>query len=158
MRLDMMIIIETLLKLFDRDLQRLEEEIYLYQSEEAIWRLDGEIKNTAGNLCLHLCGNLQHYIGANLGHTSYVRNRDNEFAAKGISKADLVAEVQKTRQTVWGTLENLKPSVLEAEYPEKVYDYPMTTAYFLIHLTAHLNYHLGQVNYHRRILNNITVI
>ena len=154
----MMIIIETLLKLFDRDLQRLEEEINLYQSEEAIWRLDGEIKNTAGNLCLHLCGNLQHYIGANLGHTSYVRNRDNEFAAKGISKADLVAEVQKTRQTVWGTLENLKPSVLEAEYPEKVYDYPMTTAYFLIHLTAHLNYHLGQVNYHRRILNNITVI
>ena len=148
----MMIIIETLLKLFDRDLQRLEEEINLYPSEEAIWRLDGEIKNTAGNLCLHLCGNLQHYIGANLGHTSYVRNRDNEFAAKGISKADLIAEVQKTRQTVWGTLENLKPSVLEAEYPEKVYDYPMTTAYFLIHLTAHLNYHLGQVNYHRRIL------
>jgi len=152
MRLDMMIIIETLLKLFDRDLQRLEEEINLYQSEEAIWRLDGEIKNTAGNLCLHLCGNLQHYIGANLGHTSYVRNRDNEFAAKGISKTDLIAEVQKTRQTVRDTLETLKPSVLEAEYPEKVYEYSMTTAYFLIHLTAHLNYHLGQVNYHRRIL------
>jgi hypothetical protein len=148
----MMIIIETLLKVFDRDLQRLEEEINLYQSEEAIWRLDGEIKNTAGNLCLHLCGNLQHYIGANLGHTSYVRNRDNEFAAKGISKTDLVAEVQKTRQTVRETLETLKPSVLEAEYPEKVYEDSMTTAYFLIHLTAHLNYHLGQVNYHRRIL------
>jgi uncharacterized damage-inducible protein DinB len=148
----MMIIIETLLKLFDRDLQRLEEEINLYQTEEAIWRLDGEIKNTAGNLCLHLCGNLQHYIGANLGHTSYVRNRDNEFAAKGISKADLIAEVQKTKQTVREALETLKPSVLEAEYPEKIFDYPTTTAYFLIHLTAHLNYHLGQVNYHRRIL------
>jgi uncharacterized damage-inducible protein DinB len=148
----MMIIIETLLKLFDRDLQRLEEEINLYQTEEAIWKLGGEIKNTAGNLCLHLCGNLQHYIGANLGHTSYARNRDNEFAATGISKADLIAEVQKTRQTVRDTLENLKPSVLETEYPEKVYDYTMTTAYFLIHLTAHLNYHLGQINYHRRIL------
>lgn len=147
----MMIIIETLLKLFDRDLQRLEEEINLYQTEEAIWKLGGEIKNTGGNLCLHLCGNLQHYIGAKLGHTSYVRNRDNEFAAKGISKADLIVEVQRTRQTVRDTLENLKPSVLEAEYPEKVYDYPMTTAYFLIHLTSHLNYHLGQINYHRRI-------
>jgi hypothetical protein len=154
----MMIIIETLLKLFDRDLQRLEEEINLYPSEEAIWRLDGEIKNTAGNLCLHLCGNLQHYIGANLGHTSYVRNRDNEFAAKGISKTDLTAEVQKTRQTVRDTLETLKPSVLEAEYPEKVYEYSMTTAYFLIHLTAHLNYHLGQVNYHRRILQKVSAI
>jgi hypothetical protein len=69
MRLDMMIIIETLLKLFDRDLLRLEEEINLYQTEEAIWKLGGEIKNTAGNLCLHLCGNLQHYIGARLGHS-----------------------------------------------------------------------------------------
>jgi uncharacterized damage-inducible protein DinB len=154
----MMIIIETLLKLFDRDLQRLEEEINLYESEEAIWRLDGDIKNTAGNLCLHLCGNLQHYIGANLGHTSYARNRDNEFAAKGISKTELIAEVQKTRQTVRDTLETLKPSVLEAEYPEKVYEYSMTTAYFLIHLTAHLNYHLGQVNYHRRILQKVSAI
>jgi uncharacterized damage-inducible protein DinB len=154
----MMIIIETLLKLFDRDLQRLEEEINLYESEEAIWRLDGDIKNTAGNLCLHLCGNLQHYIGANLGHTSYVRNRDNEFAAKGISKTELIAEIQKTRQTVRDTLETLKPSVLEAEYPEKIYEYSMTTAYFLIHLTAHLNYHLGQVNYHRRILQKVSAI
>jgi uncharacterized damage-inducible protein DinB len=148
----MIIIVETLLKLFDRDLLRLEEEINLYQNEETIWAVKGEIKNTAGNLCLHLCGNLQHYIGHILGHTTYTRNRDNEFAAKDVSKADLISEVQKTRQTVRDTLETLKPSVLEAEYPEKVYDYPMTTAYFLIHLTAHLNYHLGQINYHRRIL------
>lgn len=148
----MMILIETLLKIFDRDLQRLEEEITLYQTEEAIWKLSGDIKNTAGNLCLHLCGNLQHYIGANLGRTAYIRNRDNEFAAKDISKADLIAEVQKTRQVVRETLETLKPSSMETEYPEKVYDYPMTTAYFLSHLTAHLSYHLGQINYHRRIL------
>jgi hypothetical protein len=158
MRSDMIIIVETLLKLFDRDLLRLEEEINLYESEEAIWTVKGEIKNTTGNLCLHLCGNLQHYIGHNLGNTAYVRNRDNEFAAKDISKADLISEVQKTRQTVRDTLETLKPSVLEAEYPEKVYEYPMTTAYFLIHLTAHLNYHLGQINYHRRILQETKVI
>ena len=152
MRLDMMLILESLLKLFDRDLQRLEEEISLYPSDEAIWRLSGEIKNTPGNLCLHLCGNLQHYIGTNLGRTSYVRNRDNEFAVKDVPKDQLIAEVQKTRQVVRETLETLKPSILENEYPEKVYDYPMTTAYFLIHLTTHLSYHLGQINYHRRIL------
>lgn len=154
MRVDMITIVETLLKLFDRDLLRLEEEITLYPNEESIWRLSGEIKNTAGNLCLHLCGNLQHYIGANLGRISYVRNRDNEFAAKGVSKAELIAEVQKTRQTVKESLETLKPSILETEYPEKVFDYSMTTGYFLIHLTAHLNYHLGQINYHRRIIGN----
>jgi len=148
----MITIVETLLKLFDRDLLRLEEEINLFQNEETIWKISGEIKNTAGNLCLHLCGNLQHYIGANLGRISYIRNRDNEFAATGISKAELIAEVQKTRQTVKESLETLKPSILELEYPEKVYEYPMTTGFFLIHLTAHLNYHLGQINYHRRIL------
>ncbi|WP_346659971.1 DinB family protein [Chryseolinea sp. H1M3-3] len=148
----MIIILETLLKLFDRDLQRLEEEINLYPSEEAIWKVSGDIKNPAGNLCLHICGNLQHYIGANLGRTSYVRNRDYEFAAKDISKAALSAEVQKTKQVVRETLETLKPSSLEAEYPEKVFEYSMTTAYFLIHLSSHLGYHLGQINYHRRIL------
>ena len=148
----MIIILETLIKLFDRDLQKLEEEINLYQTDEVLWKIAGEIKNPAGNLCLHLCGNLQHYIGKNLGQTSYIRNRDNEFAAKGISKAELIAEIQKTKQTVHDTLETLKPSVLEAEYVEKVYDYPMTTAYFLIHLTAHFSYHLGQINYHRRLL------
>lgn len=148
----MMIIIETLIKIFDRDLQRLEEEINLYPIEESIWKVSGEIKNPAGNLCLHLCGNLQHYIGANLGRTSYVRNRDNEFAANDISKAELITEIQKTRQTVHDTLENLKPSVLETEYPEKIFDYPTTTAFFLIHLTAHLSYHLGQINYHRRLI------
>jgi hypothetical protein len=148
----MIIILETLIKLFDRDLQKLEEEINLYQTEEAIWKTAGEIKNPAGNLCLHLCGNLQHYIGKNLGQTNYVRNRDNEFAAKDISKAELVAEIQKTKQTVHDTLETLKPSVLETEYVEKVYDFPMTTAYFLIHLTAHFSYHLGQINYHRRLI------
>lgn len=148
----MIIILETLIKLFDRDLQKLEEEINLFQSEEVLWKTAGEIKNPAGNLCLHLCGNLQHYIGKNLGQTSYVRNRDNEFAAKGIPKTQLIAEIQKTKQTVHDTLETLKPSVLEAEYVEKVYDYPMTTAYFLIHLIAHFSYHLGQINYHRRLL------
>ncbi len=152
MRVDMITIVETLLKLFDRDLLRLEEEINLYPTEESIWKLDGEIKNTAGNLCLHLCGNLQHYIGRNLGRIPYARNRENEFSAKGISKAELIVEVQKTRQAVRESLETLKPSILETEYPEKIYDYPMTTGYFLIHLTAHLNYHLGQINYHRRIL------
>ena len=146
----MITVVETLLKLFDRDLLLLEEEVSLYPTEESIWKLSGEIKNTGGNLCLHLCGNLQHYIGKNLGRIAYVRNRDNEFAAKGISKADLIAEVQKTRQTVRESLETLKPSILETEYPEKVYEYGVTTGYFLIHLIAHLSYHLGQINYHRR--------
>jgi len=148
----MITVVETLLKLYDRDLLRLEEEISLYPTDESIWKLSGAIKNTGGNLCLHLCGNLQHYIGKNLGRIAYVRNRDNEFAARGIGRAELIAEVQKTRQTVRESLETVKPSILETEYPEKIYEYSVTTGYFLIHLIAHLSYHLGQINYHRRIL------
>jgi uncharacterized damage-inducible protein DinB len=144
--------IASILKLMERDLIKLQEEISLYPSEESIWRIAGDIKNSGGNLCLHLCGNLQHYIGSVLGKTTYIRNRDNEFAAKGTLKTELVAEIQKTRKTVASTLTTLNTSILESEYPEKVFAYEMTTLHFLIHLTAHLEYHLGQINYHRRLL------
>ena len=140
-------------KLMERDLSKLEEEIKLYPSEEAIWVIDKEIKNAAGNLCLHLCGNLQHFIGAILGKSGYVRNREYEFSAKGISKAKLVAEIQQTKKVVRSTLQGLNTSVLPDEYAIQVFGHPMTTMYFLIHLSAHLEYHLGQVNYHRRLLS-----
>lgn len=140
-------------KLLERDLNKLEEEIKLYKSEEAVWIIDKEIKNSGGNLCLHLCGNLQHFIGAILGKTGYVRNRENEFAAKGISRAKLIAEIQQTKKAVKSTLQGLDSSILETEYSIQVFGHPMTTMYFLIHLTAHLQYHLGQINYHRRLLS-----
>src|SRR5688572_1741763 len=140
-------------KLIERDLNKLEEEIKLYPSEESIWKIDKEIKNSAGNLCLHLCGNLQHFIGAILGKSGYVRNRENEFAAKGISRAKLIAEIQQTKKAVKSTLQGLDSSILEAEYSIQVFSHPMTTLYFLIHLSAHLQYHLGQINYHRRLLS-----
>jgi len=144
--------IESIRKLIERDLTKLEEEINLYPSEESIWKIAGDIKNSGGNLCLHLCGNLQHFIGSILGKTGYVRNRDDEFAAKGIAKSELVSEIQKTKHAVTATLEKLDKKLLSQEYPSKVFDYSMNTAHFLIHLTTHLGYHLGQVNYHRRLL------
>lgn len=140
-------------KIIDRDLNKLEEEIKLYPSAESIWKMDGQIKNSAGNLCLHLCGNLQHFIGAVLGETDYKRNRDNEFAAKGTMRSELVAEIQRTRDAVKSTFEAINTSILQQEYPQKVFDHSMTTSSFLIHLSVHLGYHLGQINYHRRLLS-----
>lgn len=145
---------ESLAKIFERDLLKLEGEMKLYKDDASVWKTGGEIKNPAGNLCLHLCGNLQHYVGHVLGKTNYKRNRDLEFASKAIPLPDLLAEVQKTRDAVALALRNLDSSVIEKEYPEKVFDYPMTTGYFLIHLAAHLSYHLGQINYHRRLLGD----
>ena len=145
--------IASISKIIERDLNKLEEEINLYSNEEIIWRIDREIKNSGGNLCLHLCGNLQNYIGAILGKTGYIRNRDNEFAAKGLTRTELIAEIQRTKSAVKSTLQELNPAVLQEEYPAQVFSYSMTTTHFLIHLTAHLEYHLGQVNYHRRLLS-----
>lgn len=144
--------IESIAKLIDRDLNKLADEITQYTTEERIWTVSSGISNSAGNLCLHLCGNLQHYLGAVLGDTGYKRNRPYEFEAKGIPKTELLAEIERTRKAVSQTLENIKPSLLLKEYPERVFDYPMTCMHFFMHLAAHLSYHLGQVNYHRRLI------
>lgn len=144
--------IESVLSIIDRDLNKLEDEITLYPTEESLWKISGSIKNPGGNLCLHLCGNLQHYIGAVLGRSGYVRNRDHEFAARNIPREVLISEIQKTKAAVRSSLENLDPVLFDKDYPEQVFGYSMTTGHFLIHLTAHLGYHLGQVNYLRRLL------
>lgn len=144
--------INDISKVILRDLDVLEKEISLYPNTDSLWIIQGDIKNSAGNLTLHLCGNLQHYIGAVLGKTGYVRDRPKEFSLKGITAKDLVLEIIRTKEAVRNTLPKLDPLLLEKDYPEKVFADSMTTQYFLIHLTAHLSYHLGQVNYHRRLI------
>jgi len=147
------ILISSVNEILLRDLNALKKEISSYKTEITLWVVDGETKNAAGNLCLHLCGNLQHFIGTVLGQTGYVRNRDAEFSTKGLSKESLLKEIETTIQSVQKTLANLDSSVLEQNYPQEVFGKPMTTGFFLIHLAGHLNYHLGQVNYHRRLLD-----
>lgn len=144
---------ESLQSLFSRDLQKLKTEIESYQREENIWKIDKDISNSAGNLCLHLVGNLNHYIGMTLGNSGYIRNREIEFALKDIPKAKLIQQIDKTIEMVSLTLESLSIEDLQKEYPAEPLGYPMTTEYFLIHLFGHLNYHLGQINYHRRLLD-----
>lgn len=145
-------ITKSLTKLFTRDLDRLEKEILTYPNDELVWIIKGEIKNSAGNLCLHICGNLQHYIGAVLGNSRYERAREDEFSMKGLSKDYLLREIQNTKQILKTTLSLITTEILEASYPEVVFDEPMSTQHFLIHLQGHLNYHLGQINYHRRLI------
>lgn len=146
---------ESLLKLFERDLRRLESEISLFDTEESLWKIGGEIRNPAGNLALHLCGNLRYYIGNVLGKTGYVRNREHEFAARNIPKNELLAAIKDTIGQVLETISALDAAELEKEYPEDVFGYPMTTMYFLIHLHGHLNYHYGQINYVRRLTKTV---
>jgi len=146
--------IETLTKLFIKDLEKLKTEISSFKVEKNLWKISGEIKNSAGNLCLHLCGNLQHFIGAVLGKSGYVRNRDAEFSKKNIPLKELISEIELTTKVVEKTLNELNEAILTKTYPINLFGYETTTEYFLIFLTTHLNYHLGQINYHRRLLDN----
>ncbi len=147
-------LIETLQKLFARDLEKLKQEISLYKDESKIWIIDKNIANTAGNLCLHLVGNLNAYIGAEIGKTGYIRNRDLEFSLKDISQKELIKKVEDTIAVVKTSLDKLKEEDLEKEYPQLIFAEKTSTGYFLVHLAVHLGYHLGQINYHRRLLDN----
>jgi len=144
---------ETLIKLFKRDLNKLKDEINLYANESNIWKLNGLVTNSAGNLCLHLVGNLNHFIGASLGDTGYIRQRDLEFSLKYIPRVEMMKQVDDTIIVVTDTLSKLTDEDLQKEYRRNPFEDYMTTEYFLAHLAMHLAYHLGQINYHRRLLD-----
>ena len=139
-------------QLYERDLNKLREEIEQFTDEADLWKTSGGITNSAGNLCRHLTGNLQHFFGAVLGGSGYVRDRDAEFAGKGTTRADLIADIDNAAASVKETLAKLTDDDFAKTYPIEVFGHPMTTGYFLVHLGTHFNYHLGQINYHRRLL------
>jgi uncharacterized damage-inducible protein DinB len=144
---------ETLKLLFGRDLGRLKAEIELYRQEENIWRIEKSIANSAGNLALHLIGNLNTYIGATIGQTGYVRNRELEFSVKNVPRTELIEKIEATAKVVEHSLSRLTDQDMEDEYPMPVFTDKTSTEYLLVHLTTHLAYHLGQINYHRRMID-----
>ena len=140
--------------LYHRDLNKLKEELNAYASEESIWAVKDGISNSAGNLTLHLIGNLNHFIGATLGNSGYVREREKEFSLKNIPRHELIRNIDETIVVVQQTLLKLTQADLEKTFPIQVMQVDNTTGYMLTHLVAHLNYPLGQINYHRRLIAN----
>ena len=143
---------EIIAKLLQRDLEKLKQELLEYRDETLIWKTVAGISNSAGNLCLHLVGNLNTYIGAELGQSGYIRNRELEFSQKDIPREELIQKIEGTIEVVTQTLDRLPAEALAQEYPLLVLKEKTSTGYFLTHLAVHLGYHLGQINYHRRIL------
>src|SRR5438128_484291 len=131
-------IIETLQSLFTRYLNRLRAEIELYKKEGNIWKTEGSIANSAGNLCLHLVGNLNTYIGKEIGKTAYVRNRELEFSLKNIPRAELLNKINDTISVVTTALDNLNEGELAIEYSVLVFEEKTSTEYLLVHLATHL--------------------
>jgi len=135
-----------------RDLRALAREVDAYPSDDVLWRTVPGISNSAGTLVLHLVGNLQHFVGAVLGQTGFVRDREAEFATHDLTRADLRGRIAAAAESVDTTLARLTPEQCEAEYPVLVGGRKLGTDEFLVHLVAHLGYHLGQIDYHRRML------
>ncbi len=143
--------IEELRELLNRDLDRLESELQKI-SDDQLWETVPGVVNSVGVLAQHIVGNLNHFVGTALGNTEYIRNREREFTTTGISVDKLIKDVNDTSQMMNRVLDNLDKDDLSNPYPMDIpMDYSVNK--FLIHLYSHLNYHLGQANYLRRILS-----
>jgi hypothetical protein len=143
---------ETLVTLLTRELRAVRREIEAYPDDASVWRVVPGLPNTGGTLALHVAGNLQHFFGAVLGHDGYKRDRDAEFARRGVSRGELVAGIDAAIASVERTIRALRDEALAAAYPEPVAKRTVTTAMFVVHLASHLAYHLGQLDYHRRVV------
>lgn len=137
--------------LFRRDLMRLRDELSAYTSDAALWKTPAGISNSGGNLCLHLCGNLRHFVGHILGGTAYIRDRDREFAVKDLSSSELLTEIDITMIEILPVLETLTTDQLQDTFPKEFNGVQQSTGFALLHLFGHFSYHLGQINYHRRL-------
>ena len=147
-------IAESIIPLFERDLTALINNLNAYEHEADMWLIDGGIKNSAGNLTLHIVGNLRHFIGHVIGGTTYERMREEEFNSKDVEREDMIKEIELTIVELNSILHDLSEDELTMKYPIRVLGHDMTTAYFITHLYGHLNYHLGQINYHQRLLGH----
>jgi len=134
----------------DRDLRTLSREIAAYVDERDLWRVVPGVPNSAGTLALHLAGNIQHYLGARLGGTGYVRDRPGEFAERGVARAELLRRIEAARAAVRAAAAAKVDT--SADFPELISDARIVTGDYLLHLCTHFAFHLGQLDYHRRFV------
>ena len=135
-----------------RDLKGVRRELDAYPSESDIWKVAPGIANSAGTLALHLAGNVQHFFGAVMGGTGYKRDRDAEFSRRDVPRGELVAQIEAAIGAVGKGLAQVSEAALAAEFPERIAGHTVTAGEWLVHLAAHLSYHLGQIDYHRRLV------
>ncbi len=146
----------TLAELFARDLTAVKNEIAAYERESEMWLVGGDVTNSAGNLCLHLIGNINHFFGALIARNGFVRDRDAEFTSKYVPRDAMLQGIDGAIEIMRGALEGLSDADLSSPFPEQHRGREVTMEQMLLHLLTHLNYHLGQINYHRRLSENLS--
>jgi uncharacterized damage-inducible protein DinB len=138
--------------LFRRDIARLVQEVRAFPEEAFLWETRPGVANSAGNLALHLEGNLRDFIGRQLGGVEYTRQRELEFSHKGVPRETLAVRLEEVQELVYGTVAALTAGQFEEIYPINVLGVELTTRQFLMHLYGHLSFHLGQMDYLRRVI------
>ncbi len=139
-----------------RELDSFERELQLFPDDVSVWRTLPGVTNSAGTLALHVAGNLQHFVGAVLGSSGYIRDRPREFGARDVPRASLIADIRSAKEVVARIVPALTDDDLSRLYPEEVGGVRVFTGLFLTHLSAHLAFHLGQAGYLRRVLTGDT--
>lgn len=142
----------TLELLVTRELRAVRREIEAYPDDASIWRTVPGIPNTAGTLALHVAGNIRHFIGAIVGADGYIRDRDAEFSQRDVPRHELLAGIDAAIAAVQRAMKSKGDALFRRPYPELIAKRTVSGADFMVHLVAHLAYHLGQIDYHRRMV------
>jgi hypothetical protein len=145
-------LLPSVIAILDRELRALRREVEAYPDDDTLWVTPGGVPNSAGTLALHLAGNIQHYMGARLGGTGYVRDRPAEFARRHVPRNEIVQEIEAARKSLGAAEARLGESDLSGDFPEVIGNLRFETGDYLIHLVSHFNFHLGQIDYHRRMV------
>lgn len=140
----------TLELLITRELRAVRREIEAYPDEASVWRVVPGLPNTAGTLALHVAGNIRHFIGAVIGGDGYVRDRGAEFSRRDVPRAELLTGIDAAIAAVQRAMKATDDATLRGPFPEAIATRRVSGSDFLVHLVAHLAYHLGQIDYHRR--------
>ena len=150
---------EYVARVLVRDVNAVRRELEAYPDEASVWALPPGVANSGGTLALHLAGNLQHFFGAVLGGASYKRDRAAEFAKPDVPRSALIVELEAAIVSVGLGISQVSEARLAEEFPEAIAGHRIVTGEWLIHLVAHTGYHLGQIDYHRRLVtkNGATV-
>jgi len=139
-----------------RDLETVRAEVEAYENEADLWAMPGGVPNSGGTLALHLAGNLEHFVGAVLGGSGYVRDREAEFGDRDVPRAEIVARIDAAIENVRAAFDQLDDDRLGDPFPQEVAGTQLSTGRFLTHLATHFAYHLGQLDYHRRAVTGQT--
>jgi hypothetical protein len=133
------------------NLNKLKDNLLLFKNESDIWNKINGTNNSPANLALHICGNLKFNIGAVIGKNGYERERDTEFTKSNLKRDDVIAEVDSTIKMIEPVLDRLQPEEIHLPFPGNIHEEGQTIGTVLVKIAIHLGYHLGQINYHRRI-------